>query len=684
MKTSITTKYLLLVCTILTVFSCSEKKIPSPTLNQLVPNRGAKGSLFVGVGRNLEFYQKVFFDEVEVDVQPLVTGNGDSIFLRVPQNISLGIHKVKIIYDGGQSNGLDFEIFEAPTIVSIAPDMFASGDEITITGTMLDLEGISICFNEITTTTFISQSATSIQLVVPEGVNSGSIILKSDNGNSIPFENFGVLKAPEISEILPATGFVGDEITIKGLNFREDETTIIFANDVPATDVTFVSSTEVKTIVPEGAVTGDVKLSTPVGEATFTFTVEIPPNLEPIITEVTPGNGVGANCELTIFGANFFGPVTVTFPGDYQATILAENETQLTVLVPIGTSSGIVTLTTPEGEATKLVPVIDVTIPSIERTLPKGNNQGGPVILYGNDLNLTDQVIFGNIAQETYEILPTDNGIMSLHVPISDEISGQSVPLRIKTANNCYSNIKNFQIGTEISEDAPVNTSTVNVVIPTVPGGTVITGFANDWTAIRKFRSDNPEADNIFITPDLCGSDTCDLYSDEENQNPTTLIGRYATDGSWLEIEYDGVQYEGAFDFTYMDFSYYEATLVARIVLTPVEFGDQVELLSQGMIDPNLSSYDMENNIITIKGRFFSSDFSFYSGEGYEVVLYDYYYLEPIAGTTTFINSTTLTFEPNEPLEGNEYYDADFGVSLNRSGCLHYSCALTNGFYFSF
>jgi Ca2+-binding RTX toxin-like protein len=83
--------------------------------------------------------------------------------------------------------------------------------------------------------------------------------------------------APAISGFTPTSGPAGTtEITISGANFSG--TTEVTFNGMVTPAFTFVSDTELRAVVPVGATTGPVGVTTPGGSTTFgTFTVEDPP-----------------------------------------------------------------------------------------------------------------------------------------------------------------------------------------------------------------------------------------------------------------------------------------------------------------------------------------------------------------------------------------------------------------------
>lgn len=154
-----------------------------------------------------------------------------------------------------------------------------------------------------------------------------------------------VILGPKITELSPDNGFVGAEVTIIGENFL---TTVVgnavSFNGLEAT-VEAVTATTITTIVPNGATTGDVTVTTNgmTSEGTL-FTVKIP--IEPTITSLNPDNGEIGD-EVIITGTEFStvpAENLVKFNG-LIATVSASTETTITTTVPAGASTGNVTVT---------------------------------------------------------------------------------------------------------------------------------------------------------------------------------------------------------------------------------------------------------------------------------------------------------------------------------------------------
>jgi hypothetical protein len=137
---------------------------------------------------------------------------------------------------------------------------------------------------------------------------------------------FTVVSAtPNITQINPASGPVGTEVTIDGTNFGTSQgTSVVKFNGSSATTYNSWSDTQVKCLVPTGATTGPVTVTTAAGPSNgMTFTVTIPTINYDLNVSVNPGaggtvkdvgtNGLAINCPVDCFEIYASGaPVNLT------------------------------------------------------------------------------------------------------------------------------------------------------------------------------------------------------------------------------------------------------------------------------------------------------------------------------------------------------------------------------------
>ena len=164
--------------------------------------------------------------------------------------------------------------------------------------------------------------------------------------------------APTVTRAEPNTDVVtgGATITIIGENFQDGATVTIGGN--AASNVIFVSPTELSVEVPPGAAgSADVVVTNPDGKSDtltggFTY-IEPPP---PTLTRIEPNSDmVSGGATITIIGENFQDGATVTIGGNTTSNVIFVSPTELSVEVPPGAAgSADVVVTNPDGKSDTL------------------------------------------------------------------------------------------------------------------------------------------------------------------------------------------------------------------------------------------------------------------------------------------------------------------------------------------
>ncbi len=155
-------------------------------------------------------------------------------------------------------------------------------------------------------------------------------------------------QVPTISSFSPTSGPVGTAVTITG-NYFIDATAVTF-NGVSAA-YTVQSGTRMVATVPAGATSGKVRVTTAAGTGTskqsFTVTSSNP---APTISSFSPTSG-SVGTVVAVTGTNFTGATAVRFNGT-AATFSIASATSIQARVPLGATSGKISVTTPGGTAT--------------------------------------------------------------------------------------------------------------------------------------------------------------------------------------------------------------------------------------------------------------------------------------------------------------------------------------------
>ena len=297
----------------------------------------------------------------------LTDGPGNTARFFTPRGVAVGSSSAIYVADTG-SHVLR-RILLPPSINSISPSQGHASDETVINGARFD--GLAPERNTVTfkrsgggeTVAHVNAATrTQLRVVVPQDAVTGPVSVETAGGKATSPTDFEVLPSnPTITNFTPSSGTVGTIVTVIGTNLRLDtgDTTVTFTGAggtrVPAS-VLSLSPIELSTVVPDGAVTGPIEVTTQAGSAFSSTNFEVV-SRAPIITDFTPKRGrVGATVRLigTALKLNTIEP-SVTFNGNdnvrVPAVVTFSSESEVRVTVPVGATTGPIELTTTAGSS---------------------------------------------------------------------------------------------------------------------------------------------------------------------------------------------------------------------------------------------------------------------------------------------------------------------------------------------
>ncbi|MES2882927.1 MAG: IPT/TIG domain-containing protein, partial [Bacteroidota bacterium] len=221
-------------------------------------------------GNYLNWVKSITFARDKI-VTSFVTQTINQLVVRVPDDAQTG--PLVIYYLGTDSMAVqtaDTLKVKLPTATAFAPATVKHADNLTITGTDLDLAK-KIMFPGVTTpvTVFVSQTATQLVVKIPAGAKSGKLVFEAASGVQTTSSTDVNILLPAITSIAPNPINPGSNLTITGTNL-DLVTTVTFEN-APAVS-TFVSRTPTQIVVqsPMGIARGKVT----VGVLNSTLTVQ--------------------------------------------------------------------------------------------------------------------------------------------------------------------------------------------------------------------------------------------------------------------------------------------------------------------------------------------------------------------------------------------------------------------------
>lgn len=186
---------------------------------------------------------------------------------KVPSGASTG--SVNVVTASGTLVGINsFRVI--PTITSFTPTGGIVGTTVTITGVSLK-QATAVTIGG-KSAAFTVASDTQVTATVPAGAKTGQKITVTTPGG-VATSKVAFAVVPSITSFTPANGAPGISVTIKGNSFTK--ATAVSFGGVAATSYSVTGDTQVTAVVPSGAITGPIAITTLGGTGTSsgTFTV---------------------------------------------------------------------------------------------------------------------------------------------------------------------------------------------------------------------------------------------------------------------------------------------------------------------------------------------------------------------------------------------------------------------------
>jgi len=254
----------------------------------------------------------------------------------------------------------------APTIVSVVPDSGppAGGQVVTITGsnfttgTQQTLPSVSFGGVQATHVTVLS-SAQLTAMVPAHAAGTVTLEVANPGGGSTALANAFTYASTSltVSSASPSSGPTagGTVVTVAGSNFSSGAT-VSFGGS-PASNVSFVSSTQLKATTPAHAAgTVNVVVTNPGGASVTLANAFSYGSSSLTVSSVSPISGPAAGgTTVTISGVNFQTGVSVTFGGFAATSVTLSNSTTIVAVTPEHSSGSVtVAVTNSNGQSATL------------------------------------------------------------------------------------------------------------------------------------------------------------------------------------------------------------------------------------------------------------------------------------------------------------------------------------------
>jgi len=386
-------------------------------------------------------------------------------------------------------------------IVSFSPTFGRAGTNVVITGT--NFTGVtSVLFNGLATT-YVVDNNNQITAKVPTNATTGVLTVNEPGGNSSTVSNFVV--QPTLLSFTPAFGAAGTNVTIRGANFNVGTPVVTF-NGVPAAVPTSITFTSLVAVVPAGATTGPIQVTTTDGAVTSATNFF----LRPFITDFSPTNSAPGSV-VTINGTNFLGTTAVRFNGTTAGFTNVSN-TSLQATVPTNFLTGPITIVAPGGSnsTATLAASNFYGAPIITSFSPTHGILGTNVTLRGTNFLGATQITFNGVPGTSLVVV--SNNAARITVPVG----ATTGPLAVTAPAGVATTVTNFLLD---------YFSDLAVAIASTPNPVAVFGALNYTVSVSNF---GPQ-DALLVTL------TNALPANVLLQNtPAVSQGTWATNGNLL------------------------------------------------------------------------------------------------------------------------------------------------------
>jgi hypothetical protein len=300
---------------------------------------------------------------------------------------------ISVINPGGTATIAGFAFIAAPSISNFTPKNAASGDTVTISGTNFT-GATTVKFGGSAVSSFNVINATTILAVIGTGA-TGDVSVSTPGGNATK-AGFVFLAPPTITQFTPTAAKSGEMVTISGANFTN--VSAVKFGGVNANSFTVISDNLITAVVA-GGTSGDITVVTPNGNASlagFTF-------LKTIKIKSFSPDSAKTNDTITIIGDNFSGIIAVTFGGSNAASFTILNDTMILATVGAG-STGELNLID-SISSVKAPGFVYLAVPKISSFNPTTAKINEVVTIYGNDFLEVNNVLFGGIACNSFNVI---------------------------------------------------------------------------------------------------------------------------------------------------------------------------------------------------------------------------------------------------------------------------------------
>ena len=481
------------------------------------PAKARPGSTLTIQGTYLNLVKEVIFSNKKtVGDTAFISRTQTKIEVKVPEDAQTGI----IVVSNGAADPILVEsdsILQVtlPAVTQISPTPVKAGSDLTLEGTDLDLVKEIVFSGGSKVSSFTSIEPGKIIVSVPANAKDGAVKLIVASLLEVVTTQQVEMKVPVITGVAPNPAKTGGIVTVTG----QDLDLITKATFGGGKDGQLQggSATEITIKVPADATEGAITFTTAAGKTVTSGSALT--LVKPSITSISPTD-VQFNNEITITGNDLDIVAKVKFSGGQEATPTSASLTEIKVNVPVGTTSGAITLVANNGDevaSAQLLNILASTSATIT-DMPATAQPGEMINIVGLNLGEITEVIF------PIDISATMFGIKT------NELIQVIVPANAKTGVGA---LKLITATGEIVTSPPINILGVD---PVVDPSLVFFDFDNLglWWGDTGGPENDPalslDGSNYYRVNKDCNGWTGFFWRNSQNNFPGPTIGTNVSD----------------------------------------------------------------------------------------------------------------------------------------------------------
>jgi uncharacterized repeat protein (TIGR01451 family) len=371
---------------------------PGPYVTGFDPVNGNDGTTVYVSGLHLSTVTNVTFNgKSGVGLFPQ---SDTQIIVNAPAGVTSGPIKVSSP-QGTFTTSSNF--FGPPVITGFSPYLARLGTNVVITGTNF-LGATGVLFG-VLPASFVVLSNNAVQAAVPLGAVSAPVRVNVPGSSAITSTNLRI--QPSITGFTPGNGVPTTVVAISGSALNEGASAVKFGG-LNAASFTVVGYGQINATVPGGATNAPISVTTSNGTFTSASLFYVPP----VITGFSSSNSPAGSL-ITVYGKNLLGATAVSFNGTAATFIPPTENTQLEVSVPLGFTTGPVSVTTPGGTTSSADKYYGAA--SLTGFTPTNGLPGTSVTITGHNLDGTSQVLFNGLPAGSVSVV--NNNTVQATVP---------------------------------------------------------------------------------------------------------------------------------------------------------------------------------------------------------------------------------------------------------------------------